>query len=627
MGRLTLNVLLSFAQFEREVAGERIRDKIAASKKKGMWMGGLPSLGYEVRDRKLVANEAEARTVVHIFRRYVKLRSVRALKAELDAAGVRSKHRTFADGTVYGGHKLSGGALYLMLQNRIYRGEITHKGDAYPGEHQAIVDQALWDNVQTVLAENRVDRTTGADTKYPSLLAGLAFYDSGERLTPTHAVKKGTRYRYYVSKSLITGAAKENAQGRRIPAGNLERLVIGRLRAFLDDEGAVLSAIDAEQNGAQQKSLIARRCQISEALPALTPEAIRSLLLTLVSRIDIRAEHVEIRVCRQRLHDLLQAQSMEPSLAPPAPVSHPGDTVKLKVKARLQRVGREMKLIVHNAEDRVAADPGLLRIVARAHDFQERLMQDPNLTVPAIASQERLTIGYLARLLRLPSLAPDIVTAIINGKHPPELSAKRLMRLALKLPTDWPGQRKLLGFQERYAGPAGVSRDAFPVAVAENVDPQMPPERFSRRQCPSFRAETSLPLKWPVRGRQMRREPPEKGRFRETRFFLLYQCLRLDEWTSSNLDTQRPALTVRDFSSGLHLQRERVWWRRTDRLTSEHALIPASVPGLRRCKGPIPGLKEVSNEYSQSFQCGRSRERAPFRTEAAGHPRPYKRQP
>ena len=135
MGRLTLNVLLSFAQFEREVAGERIRDKIAASKKKGMWMGGLPSLGYDVQNRKLVVNEEEARTVLHIFRRYVQLRSVRALRAELDAAGIRSKRRILADGTPFGGQKLSRGALYLMLQNRIYRGEITHKGNAYPGEH------------------------------------------------------------------------------------------------------------------------------------------------------------------------------------------------------------------------------------------------------------------------------------------------------------------------------------------------------------------------------------------------------------------------------------------------------------------------------------------------------------
>ena len=450
MGRLTLNVLLSFAQFEREVAGERIRDKIAASKKKGMWMGGLPPLGYDVRERKLVANKEEARTVLHIYGRYAELRSVRALKAELDAAGIRSKHRTFSDGTVYGGHKLSRGALYLMLQNRIYRGEITHKGNAYPGEHKAIVDQALWDKVQAVLAENRVDRATGGDAKYPSLLAGLAFDEGGERLTPTHAVKKGTRYRYYVSKSLITGTAKDNSQGRRIPAGNLEALVIGRLRTFLADAGALLTAIsDAEQNGAQQKRLIVRGRQISEELPTLAPDAVRSLLMTLVNRVDIKSEHVEIKVCRKRLHDLLQAESIDPSLAAAAPASHPGGILKLKVKARLQRVGREMKLIVHNADDRAAADPGLLRIIARAHDFQERLMKDPKLTVPAIASQERLTIGYLSRLLRLPSLAPDIVKAIINGKHPPELSAKRLTRLALKLPTDWAEQRKLLGFERQ----------------------------------------------------------------------------------------------------------------------------------------------------------------------------------
>jgi site-specific DNA recombinase len=169
--------------------------------------------------------------------------------------------------------------------------------------------------------------------------------------------------------------------------------------------------------------------------------------MTLVNRVDVRTEHVEIRVYRQRLHDLLQAQSMDLPLRQPPTCGQPDDILRLKVKARLQRVGREMKLVVHNADDRAAADPGLLRVVARAHDFQERLTRDPDLTVPAIASQERLTIGYLSRLLRLPSLAPDIVTAIINGKHPPELSAKRLMRFALNLPTDWAEQRKLLGFQ------------------------------------------------------------------------------------------------------------------------------------------------------------------------------------
>src|SRR5271156_4781693 len=158
MGRLTLNVLLSFAQFEREVTGERIRDKVAASKKKGMWMGGQPSLGYDVKERKLVVNEAEATTVRYIFRRYLELGAVRALRDDLVAAGVVSNRRMAADGSPYGGQKFSRGALYLMLKNRIYQGEIVHKGKAFLGEHAAIVDEDLWRSVQGHLEENRLER-------------------------------------------------------------------------------------------------------------------------------------------------------------------------------------------------------------------------------------------------------------------------------------------------------------------------------------------------------------------------------------------------------------------------------------------------------------------------------------
>jgi len=448
MGRLTLNVLLSFAQFEREVAGERIRDKIAASKKKGMWMGGLPSLGYDVQNRKLAINDQEAPTVLHIFRRYVELRSVRALQAELDAVGIRSKRRTLADGTPYGGQKLSRGALYLMLQNRIYRGEITHKGNAYPGEHPAIIDKALWDQVQAILAENRVNRATGSDAKYPSLLAGLAFDETGERLTPTHAVKKRTRYRYYVSRSLVIGAAKDRSKGRRIPAANLESLVITRLRAFLADQGAILDAIRNEHaDGAGQKRLIGRGREIAEELGALAPDRIRAMLMALLSRVDIRSDRVEIKVCRRHLIEQLHAHSIASSTVAVKPDSASDDIVTLTVKARLQRVGREMRMLVENSDDQANADPGLLRIVARAHDIQARLMQDTELTVHMIARQERVSANYLYRLLRIPSLAPDIVTAIINGKNPPQLTAKKLMRLTPQIPVGWSEQQKLLGFQ------------------------------------------------------------------------------------------------------------------------------------------------------------------------------------
>ena len=205
MGRLTLNILLSFAQFERELIGERVRDKVAASRKKGIWMGGIVPLGYDVKDRKLVVNKAEARMVVDIYRRYLRVKSVNALKAELDAADIRSKRRVRRDGTVHGNQSFSQGALYLLLQNQTYRGEAKHKGNAYPGEHAAIVDKPLWDAVQAVLSENRIERAAGVNTKAPSLLTGLLFDEAGERLTPTWSIKKGTRYRYYVSTSLVKG--------------------------------------------------------------------------------------------------------------------------------------------------------------------------------------------------------------------------------------------------------------------------------------------------------------------------------------------------------------------------------------------------------------------------------------
>src|ERR1700687_5784435 len=214
MGRLTLNVLLSFAQFEREVTGERIRDKIAASKKKGMWMGGVPPLGYTVRDRKLIIVESEAETVRHIFRRYAALGSVRLLKAELETHGIAGKRWTSASGRSWGGRPIGRGALYLILQNRIYRGDIVDKEQSYPGEHEATIDPALWDAVQARLAENAVERSTGVRVKNPSLLAGLLFDGEGHRMTPTHAVKHGKRYRYYVSRPLIVGARADAEIGR-----------------------------------------------------------------------------------------------------------------------------------------------------------------------------------------------------------------------------------------------------------------------------------------------------------------------------------------------------------------------------------------------------------------------------
>ena len=205
------------------------RDKIAASKKKGMWMGGNPPLGYDCKDRNLVVDEVEAKTVRHIFRRYLEVGSVRLLKDQLDAEGVVSKVRKASDGITYGGKPLARGALYLMLQNRIYRGEIVHKDKSYPGLHEAIVDQTPWDEVQAVLAQNRVAREAGIDAKQPGLLAGLLHDAQGQPMTPTHAIKKGKRYRYYVSRPLIAERAAATC-GQRLPAASLEPLVVERIR-------------------------------------------------------------------------------------------------------------------------------------------------------------------------------------------------------------------------------------------------------------------------------------------------------------------------------------------------------------------------------------------------------------
>src|ERR1700731_3047191 len=313
MGRLTLNVLLSFAQFEREVTGERIRDKIAASKKKGMWMGGIPPLGYDVKNRKLVVNDAEARIVVEIYRRYLALKSVHARRDALADAGIKSKRRMRPDGAEYGGRTFSRGALYLILQNRIYRGEMPHKGNSYPGEQPAIVDKPLWDDVQAVLAANRVERATGARASHPSLLTGMVFDE----------VKKGTRYRYYVSTSLLTGAGKNRSSGRRIPAGNLEGLVINRLRTFLADPGAILDAADNDSHGGPGRSqLIERGRQIAEELGGLAPDKVKAMLMTLLCRVEIGSDRVDITLSRGRLTQLLagspdlKMQHQAPTRAP-----------------------------------------------------------------------------------------------------------------------------------------------------------------------------------------------------------------------------------------------------------------------------------------------------------------------
>ena len=336
-----------------------------------------------------------------------------------------------------------------MLQNRLYRGEVSHKGNSYPGQHPAIIDELLWNEVQTVLAQNRIERRTGARSKSPSLLAGLLFDETGERLTPTFSVKKGTRYRYYVSTALVTGEERKSLSGRRIPAGNLEGLVINGLRTFLADPTAILDAIDDElQGGSGQGQVIARGRQAAEELGTLAPDQVKAAIMTLLYRVEIKSDRIKIDVSRHRLATFLAEQSMDAATTRDQKLDRdPDDILTLEVPACLKRVGREMRMLVENSDDHTAADPNLLRIIARAHDIQKRLTQNTELTVHHVAREERVSAAYIYTLLRLPWLAPDITTAIINGRQPPQLKTMKLMRQASRLPTDWTEQRTLLGFR------------------------------------------------------------------------------------------------------------------------------------------------------------------------------------
>jgi DNA invertase Pin-like site-specific DNA recombinase len=233
MGRLTLNVLLSFAQFEREVTGERIRDKIAASKRKGMWMGGVVPIGYELRERRLVINPAEAQVVRLIFRRYLELGSVRLLKDELDRQGVVSKPRSSGNGAPPRGYSFSRGALYVVLRNPLYKGEVRHRGARHLGQHKPIVDPKLWDKVQQQLHEHAARRGLRAVKVEPSPLAGKLFDCSGAGLTPSHARKGARRYRYYISRGLNIGPAARMRDAWRLPAPEIVEFEFTSLNAKL----------------------------------------------------------------------------------------------------------------------------------------------------------------------------------------------------------------------------------------------------------------------------------------------------------------------------------------------------------------------------------------------------------
>ena len=433
MGRLTLNMLLSFAQFEREVAGERIRDKIAASKRRGMWMGGNPPLGFDVRDRKLVVNEREATDVRKILQSYLQLGSVRTLMAHLAALGITTKRRHYADGKRLGGRPFSRGNLYQTLQNPIYRGMVAHKGQVYDGEHDAIISEDLWDQVQAQLADHRINRPQ-VDGETPSLLAGLIFDAAGQRLSPTHTRKGPRRYRYYVSQGLITGTRADSGEGMRLPAGEVEQLVIDALRETISSPAKLLEVACGQlQDAAQQRQLIRAAAALAAEFDRLLTPRVTFLARRIITRIVVQPGALHIELVPHRLIDLIMDRNER--LEPERSGSDSPTTYRIVVSTSLKRVGKEVRLIIVDPSRISTADPGLLRLMAQAQEFKKQLLQAGSADISELAAACGISGAHFTRVLRLGFLAPHIVAAIARGEQPIQLTATKLMA-DTRLPLD-----------------------------------------------------------------------------------------------------------------------------------------------------------------------------------------------
>ena len=423
MGRLTLNVLLSFAQFEREVTGERIRDKIAASKKKGMWMGGPVPLGYDVRDRKLVVNEPEAETVRHIYRRYLAVGSVRELIVELAQQGARTKLQVRTSTGNRGGIAFERGCLYHLLRNRIYRGEIVHKGTSYPGEHPAIVPADLWEQVEQRLADRTRARVLGNGADHPSLLAGLIRDGQGRPMSPSHANKGPKRYRYYVTHE---AHVSQHQPAWRVAAHDLEAMVVTRLIEHLGDPVANVDVTDQHCGDAD-----ARVAQVGRDRDLLAIGAASERRQVLLKHTALVALHDDCVVITLANRDRRTGSI-------PAPTT-------LTVAAVRVRRGHDIRLVIKAPMPATPKrDDRLVALVADAIVTRERLQAIGDVSIAKAASWLGCCRSTLTDRIKLSYLAPDIVEAILAGRQPRGLTRRRLA--AIDLPINWRKQRALLGF-------------------------------------------------------------------------------------------------------------------------------------------------------------------------------------
>ncbi len=430
MGRLTLNVLLSFAQFEREVTGERIRDKIAASKQKGMWMGGTPPLGYDLRDRHLVVNKAEAETVRLIFQLYIELKTLRRVSEELDRKSVLSKQWASSGGVRHGGYAFGRGALYHLLANPIYVGEIRHKNVTYPGQHEAIIERATWLRVQEMLSKKAAHPRGRTVRKSPGLLMGKLFDESGEPLYSCWAKKGQRRYRYLVSKRLVKGTAKPDDGGSRLPAERTEQAVIVGIRRILSDRAGLASTLRACGFAAaelkQAVEAIDAKLKSHQALEATENTS------TLIERVELKWEGMQITLS---LRAFLPADRF------------PGGGANLRmtrlVPLQMRRRGIETRMVLPGEMRAPRTDPALLRALARGYQWFGELAAGTAVSTSQIATREGVSDSYVRHLVPLALLAPAIVESICAGRQGVCLSAERL-KTQTGVPIEWDAQQRLL---------------------------------------------------------------------------------------------------------------------------------------------------------------------------------------
>jgi len=422
MGRLTLNVLLSFAQFEREVTGERIRDKVAASKKKGMWMGGNVPLGYDLKDRNLIINPKEAEQVRLIFREYVRLGSVFDLYEWLRDKEIRSKSRTATTGRKLGGAVLSRGTLYHLLSNPLYIGKTAHKGKLYPGQHEAIVDAKLWQQAADRLQGNRVRRKVSHNNPSERLLVGKLFSSTGERYTPTHAAKKGRRYYYYT----LTKESGSDSASRRLPAPETEQVVVVLIRSLLGN-ALKLAASVPDFSVRETKLLVAAGQHWAVQLAdEMTPKGVE-FLRAVVSRIEISEDRIRIQLSSRALRSSLLGKSGD-ELESDSPIF-------LECPLDIRRRGSEVRLVLAAQEfEHDLQIPTLIRAVARARQWADLIALGKVSTVKELAQRSGLDRHSVTVQLRCAALSPDFIEKVTAGRQP---SALTVAQLSKDIPLDW----------------------------------------------------------------------------------------------------------------------------------------------------------------------------------------------